>query len=334
MKDKKMPFFIKLKKAIFNFDEYNVFSEEKTWTGIKYIIKLILIFVLGITIALTCKFIKTGNKLISEFNNDYPNFSFNENILQIESENKRIVKGDNQNYIGVIVDSTKDNLQDIEESNDYTILIAILKDRIVYKDSNGEEKLFATYNQIGQKYELENIKKETISEFLSEGNLVKIYIVLALVYFMAFLVTYMLEFFIDILILSIVGYLLNMIIKSKLKYKSIFNISIYALTLSIILYMIYIILNIFTGFTINYFEIAYNAIAYIYVITALFMIKSDLIKQQIEVGKIVKEQKRVREEHKEKQEKEEDKKEQKPKKDNKEKNKDGPEGETPEGTEA
>jgi Sec-independent protein translocase protein TatA len=95
------------------------------------------------------------------------------------------------------------------------------------------------------------------------------------------------------------------------------------------------IVNLFTGFTIKYFEIAYNAIAYIYIITAMLMIKSDLIKQQIEVGKIVEEQKKVREEKKEQENKE--KEDKKPKEDKKEKKKDKEEKQeegTPEGNQA
>ena len=131
---------------------------------------------------------------------------------------------------------------------------------------------------------------------------------------------------------------MSKIINVKFKYKSIFNMSVYSLTLSIILYMIYIVINIFTGFTIKYFEIAYNAIAYIYIITAMLMIKSDLIKQQIEVGKILEEQKKTREE-KEKEENKEKPKEDKDKKkdkENKEKKKDkeNKENGTPEGNEA
>lgn len=113
--------------------------------------------------------------------------------------------------------------------------------------------------------------------------------------------------------------------------------SVYALTLSIILYMIYIIANLFIGFTVKYFEIAYNAIAYIYITTAMLMMKSDLIKQQMEVGKIIQEQKKIREE-KQQEENEEQPKDERPKEEGKEKKKNKKENNkkegTPEGNEA
>ena len=100
--------------------------------------------------------------------------------------------------------------------------------------------------------------------------------------------------------------------------------------LSIVLYLIYICVNITTGFTIKYFDLAYEIISYIYIITAILMIKSDLIKQQIEIGKIVEEQKKVREEKKQEDNEEEkpkeDKEEKKEKKDKEEKEPEHPEG--------
>lgn len=166
----------------------------------------------------------------------------------------------------------------------------------------------------------------------------KIYAIFALITFIYLYIIYLIQFLLDILLLSVVGYLLSKIIGIKFEYKSIFNMSAYALTLSIILYMLYMIVNLFTGFTIKYFEIAYNAIAYIYIITAMLMIKSDLIKQQIEVGKIIAEQKKIREEKKKEEEnKKEEQKDKKPKEDKKEKKEKkedkGEEG-TPEGNQA
>ncbi|MBQ2917239.1 MAG: DUF1189 family protein, partial [Clostridia bacterium] len=194
------------------------------------------------------------------------------------------------------------------------------------------------YEQLGKTYDLTNINKENILLFLSGNNLVKIYTIFVVIVFAYLYIIYLIQFLLDILLLSVVAYLLSKIVGIKFKYKSIFSISAYALTLPIILYMIYMIVNLFTGFTVKYFEIAYNAIAYIYVITAMLMIKSDLIKQQIEVGKIIAEQKKIREEKKKEEENKkeeqkdkeskEDKKEKKEKKENK-----GKEGE-PEGSKA
>ena len=331
MKTKKVSFFKRVKDAVVNFDEYIKFTEEKLSIAIKYIFKLTLIFTIIITTVLTVKIVQEANNLITNFKNEAPEFSFQDSILVIEGDNQKIVKGDESGYIGFIVDAQKENLSDIEESANYQRVIGLLKDKVVVKDTQGTE-VSQTYEQLSTDYNLNTLNKNTILQFLSENNMAKIYAIFAVLMFIYFFIIYLIQFFIDILLLSVVGYLLTKIVGVKFNYKSIFNISVYAMTLSIILYMVYMIINLFTGFTIKYFEIAYNAIAYIYIITAMLMIKSDLIKQQIEVGKIIAEQKKIREEKKEQENKE--KEDKKPKEDKKEKKeKKGEEGE-PKGSEA
>jgi len=333
MEIKKVSFFKRVRDAIMNFDKYLDFSEEKLSVAIKYIIKLALIFTFITTITLTVRIVQEVNITITSFQNEAPEFKFQNNELVIEGDTQRIVEGDESGYFGFIVDTQKEALNDIEETVDYQRTIGVLKDKIVIRDVEGVEASL-TYEELAKDYDLSSVSKNSILQFLSGSNMIKIYAVFAVVVFIYFFIVYLVQFLIDILLLSVVGYLLTKLVGVKLKYKEIFNMSAYATTLSIILYLIYITVNIFTGFTVKYFEIAYNAIAYIYIITAMLTIKSDLIKQQIEVGKIVEEQKKISEENKEKQEEnnEKDKKQEKPKKEKDKKNK-NEEGE-PEGNQA
>ena len=80
----------------------------------------------------------------------------------------------------------------------------------------------------------------------------------------------------------------------RLKYSAAYNIATYSLTLPIVLNLIYAVINILTGYTISYFSIMYMAITCIYIITAILMIKSDVIKKQMELSKIIQEQERVK----------------------------------------
>ena len=64
----------------------------------------------------------------------------------------------------------------------------------------------------------------------------------------------------------------------------------------ILLNLIYILVNTFTGFTIQYFQWMYTTISYIYVIVAILIIKTDLINRQFELMKIIEEQEKVKEE--------------------------------------
>ena len=72
-----------------------------------------------------------------------------------------------------------------------------------------------------------------------------------------------------------------------INYKSIFSMSIFFFFLSIVLKIIYIGLNFLIGFEIKNFDIMYISIAYICLAAAIFMIKVDVIKQQMELMKII-----------------------------------------------
>ena len=93
------------------------------------------------------------------------------------------------------------------------------------------------------------------------------------------------------------------------------TLAIYSLTLSIILNLIYIVQYNFTGFEIPYFEMLYLLIAYIYIIAAILIIKTDLINQVMQLQRIQEEQKKISQENNEENEpnidKKKDKKEKK-----------------------
>ena len=286
MKTKNTPFFKKFKDSIINFDGYKTFLEEKTSLSIKYILKLVLIFTLIITLALTWKVMSEFKSAITDFQNEFPDFSFKDGQLELQGENKKIVKGDTFGYLGIIIDAEKNSTEEVEEYEDYQRVVVVLKDKIVIKDENSIEST-VTYEDLSKNYDLNSVNKENILQYLSGGNLTKLYAIFAIIAFVFFYISYLIQIMLDVLLLSVIGYIISKIINVKFKYKSIFNLSSYAITLSVVLYLIYIIINLFTGFTITYFQIAYNAIAYIYIIAAMMTIKSDLIKQQMEVGKIV-----------------------------------------------
>ena len=97
-----------------------------------------------------------------------------------------------------------------------------------------------------------------------------------------------------VLMLSFLGFLTTKIIKLRMRYAAIFNMSVYAITLSLLLEIIYIPINVFTGFTIKYFDVMYVTVATIYLVAAIFIIKSEFIKKQAELMKILEMQEEVK----------------------------------------
>ena len=95
----------------------------------------------------------------------------------------------------------------------------------------------------------------------------------------------------DVFTLSIFGILTCFFTKIKMNYKALFNMSIYALTLSVMLRTVYFAITTLTSFKIKYFDIMYIAISYISLAAAIFIIKSNIIKQHLELMKIIEESK-------------------------------------------
>ena len=108
-----------------------------------------------------------------------------------------------------------------------------------------------------------------------------------------------------------------------MRFVAVFNMSIYALTLSIFLNMLYIAVNIFIDFNMEYFQVMYIAVSAIYLVAAIFLLKTEFMKQQVELMKIAEAQEIVRKEMEEKdrQEKQEQEKKERQKKDKEEEKK-------------
>lgn len=333
MKQKKIPFFKRLKNAITNFDEYQKFSQEKLGTAIKYFLKLMLIFSILISGFLTARMYKEIETIKTSFAEECPDFRIENNTLLIEGENKKYEKDIGYETLGLIVDSENTDLTE-EQNGQYQRIIAFYKDRMVMKTM--DTKTSMTYEDISKNQNINGLSKQQILDYANSNEMLVIYSIFFVVTIIFVFIAYSIQILLDIFLLSIIGLIMSKIAAVKLKYKEVFNMSIYALTLSIVLYLIYICVNISNGFTIKYFDLAYQIISYIYIVTAILMIKSDLIKQQIEVGRIIEEQKKVREEKQQ-----EDNEEEKPKEDKKEKkekkekkDKEEKEPEHPEGSQA
>lgn len=137
------------------------------------------------------------------------------------------------------------------------------------------------------------------------------------------------------LLTSLIGLIVLRFSKIKMKYSKLFALSIYSCTLSIILTVVYSMLNSYFNIYIDIFEYLSMLIAYIYITAVIYMIKTDLIKQQLELIKITTVQAKVKEQM-EREDREEKKKQDKEKKnkeeDEKERTEDGLDDE-PDGSE-
>ena len=134
---------------------------------------------------------------------------------------------------------------------------------------------------------IENDQLEENAQILNQYDDTTLIVLL----FISFFIYFYIATLIDVFTLSIFGLLTCMIAKIKMNYKAIFNMSIFALTLSIILRIIYLIVTMLTTFEVRYFNVMYVAVSYISLAAAIFLIKSDIIKQHLQLIKIIEESK-------------------------------------------
>lgn len=333
--EQKISFFTRLKWAIFNVENYDFFAVENLKKAIGYFIKLLVLFLIIICIPLTYVFGNYYKKSIDYIKNEMPDFIYEDGVLNVHQE-EVIIQENAQSAIIInsnISSETEDANDLIKKIKSYQSGILLLKDKVLLKlpvseDANGYEyKDILTTNRF---------TKSEVVDYINNIPTSSVYISFYMVSVIYLFSIYFILISMDVLLLSILGALTSRIISIKLKYTPIINISIYALTLPILLNAIYITVNMLTGFEIKYFQIMYNAISYIYLVTAILMIKSEMIKQQIELMKLAEEQKKVKEELEKQQEEEKGKQEEKKKEKEEEKKQEENEGsgEEPEGSSA
>ncbi len=336
-----------------DFDGYQNLAAEKISRTIGYLVLIMLLFSVVISATYTFK----GYQLVNQVK-DY----ISTEIAEIQYENYELTiipnSGEAVTEINVedvfpfkiILNTQEIDEEKIQESIDQLAkeenALLLLKDRLVLKSEISTKLLETSYKTISETYTINKLDKDETLAILS-GPLVHQFMLLFFVTAIFYMfILYFSSILVDILLLFVLAYIVTRIAGLRLKYSAIYNIAAYSLTLPVLLNILYFVVNAFTGFTIRYFQIMYTAVASIYIITAILMIKSDVIKQQVELNRILEEQERVRQELKrqeeekkekeeqEKREKEREKQEKEKQKEEKKKKEEGNLGKQPEGDNA
>ena len=318
-KTKKQGFFKSIKNSIFNFDSYQDFALEEMKRGIFYFLKLAILFSVIIAIVFSVlQVVVTIPNAKNFIASDIPDFSYSNGILDVKSD--ETVTIDNIADQVLIIADTKDlDETKINEYKDkinlYDIGVLVLKDKVYLKNSyagTGLQEI--TMSDIGSIYGKNEFTKQDIVNDINSINMIS----LSFTVFLGFFITYLIMSILDIIILALLSNIVAMLLRVRMKVSALVNISVHAMTLPIILLLIYAIVLMTTGFEIKYFNIMYRGIAYIYVITAVFLIRQNLIKQQMELTTIVQKQKELKQQLEEKEKEQQEPKEKDEQKDKKE----------------
>ena len=312
----KLSFWKKLKTSIFDFDGYQDLAAEKVSRTIIYIVLLMLIFGIVISFAYTFVFSQIINDVKDYINNEISEINYENYELSVKlnsGEDSTEIETNNILVDKVIINTnTKDEekiQKSIDELKSQSNGILILKDKVMVKTAFLFDITEYSYKDISEKYNINNISKDEAINILSGKEMQMFMGFFFVAMFIYIFIIYLSSILADILLIAIIAYIVTRLSGLRLKYSAIYNLATYSLTLPIVLNIIYIVVNMFTGFTIEYFRIMYTTISSIYIITAILMIKSDVIKKQLELNKIVEEQERVKQELRKKEEEEKQQKE-------------------------
>ncbi len=325
--NKRMNFFKEFLKSIKDLDKYEDFALELPKKTFKYFIKLIVLFSIIVSIFYT---IKIGSVMRNAYNNlkeKIPDFSYEDGIITTQEE-PILIEDYKDSFGEIIIDtSIEENETNKYQANGSSIQIIFLKDKCIIKN-NSLQQVYR-YLDLAESYNIEKFTKQSVIEHVEQINTIYLYFSICVTIFICIAITYFISILLDTLILSLLAYLVARISRIKFNFGTSFNVAVHSITLSVVLRLIYIIVNLMTGFTVKYFELMYSTISYIYVIVGILMIKTDFINRQMELIKLAQEQKKVKEEL-EKAKEEKDKnpdKEKEPKDKEKNKDKEKPEGE-------
>ncbi len=251
----RMGFFKRLYYSISGFGKYRYFLSQSTGKAVVYL--LLIAIVIGIVTLIPA--VNEYNNVIDEMNANFdskvPDFSFSNGKLEV-SGNMPIVFDDNGS--AVVIDTSPDAEEKILSSYDNVMLIT--SDKIIQK--NYVNKRITSLSSLQGIV----ITKDSIKQALPLMKPIGIFIfVFAGLFFVC-------GKFISAFIVSLIGLIFNSAFRTGLSYRSIFKISVYSLTLPLIICTILSLLPVHVPLI----SLIFYIIASVYVYGAISTIKKEL----------------------------------------------------------
>lgn len=320
--EKQSGFFNKLWNSIVKIEKYPDMAAEGLGRAIGYISKVVAILAIVLCLGAMYQTYQVVQKGVNYLQNEFPEFSYKDGVLNIQSEDV-INISENDSIVGQTIIDTKAEdeqtinkyINEIEQAGSGMI---ILKNKVILKNDSVAGTINYDYKEISSQVGLTEFNKQDVINYANSSQIINLYASVFLTIFIYAFIMYLLTTLSNAVLLSAFGYLTTWLARIKMRYVAMFNMSVYALTLSTVLNILYIAVNIFIRFNMEYFQVMYVAVSAIYLVAAIFLLKTEFIKKQAELMKIAEAQEIVR---KELEQKEIEKKEQEEKKRRKEKDK-------------
>lgn len=325
-KQTKPNFFKKVWYSITKIEKYPDMASDGLGTAIGYLAKIVVFIAVVLCLGMMFQTYGLVQEGISYLQNEFPEFSYKDGILNIKSENEMRIESENSILGKIIIDTKAEEEkvnQYIDEVTEEGEGIIILKDKIIVKNSAIVGTISYSYKETFEPMDITEFTKQDVINYANSNQIITLYLSIFCTIFIYAFIMYLLTTLSNAVMLSVFGYITTVLARIKMRYVAIFNMSAYALTLSTILNMLYIAINVFIPFNMEYFQVMYVAVAAIYLVAAILILKTEVMKQQVELMKIAEAEEIIKKEmqEKERQEKEKKEKEERRKKDKKEENK-------------
>lgn len=321
-KGNKINFFKKVIMSIKDFDRYVELALLGTKSAIAYLAIVLVIFIFVTGLVFTYQFSKSVDNFKEFIRNEVQTITYENETLAITTKGNNKWQDTTNSVLPPVIFATDKEQITEEMMQENEIAIILLKDKIVMQNGTTNQKIGTTYQELASQYGVTSFQKEDVIKVVENISLPILYSGFFITIFIYLYIIYFISTITDVFMLMIFGYIVARIAGIKLKFKATWNMATYALTLPILLNLIYIVVNALTGFNIRYFQWMYTTISYIYLIVAILMIKSDMLNRQMELIRIKEEEKKVKEELQQKDNTNEEKKEKDQEPSDKQKNKD------------
>lgn len=288
---KKISFFRKTWYSIVKPSKYKEMKEEGFDKALKYFYAIAAI--LTVIIGTTASFIQINktNNVIDYLDEKLPKMSFKENRLSLENEDEIILNTEEINDCfgcSIVINTQLEKKEAADKYRELTSqknkVLIFLKDKYIlisnkYQPDNDNIGILEyKYSDVSSKYIKDTsyeYGKEHVLDYLKQRNSFTYYI-------SYFLIIYFIRttFLYTIYLVLISGgiFIVTKFSKTKWTFIESFINTLYATTLSMIIYALYSIFELFTKFTVSFMDIINIALIFVYLSIVLFIQNKELKK--------------------------------------------------------
>ncbi len=280
----KINFFKKIWYSIAKPSKYKELRKQGISKAIKYFFYVVCILALIVAIIATFLQLDVVKNSINYLDEKLPEIKFKENILSLENEEATIL--DDEKIIEffrnvIVINPLLEKQEAIEQYKDLATdrnnVIIFLKEEYVlisnkynHENKNEEGLVSQKYSEISSNF-IKDLNyeygKKDVLEYLRKRTSFSYYIAQ---YFVVYFGSIALMYVIYISLISVGLWLVTKILKSKWTYKESLMNTIYASTLSMIVFVTYMIMSYFTKFRISIMDIISIGIIFVYLYLILW----------------------------------------------------------------